>query len=328
MQPFAYAEAPDAAAAAARAMQGAEFIAGGTDMLQLLQETVRRPDEITDINALPLSGVTEEADGAIRIGALTRLQDAADAPALRRGCAAVAESLDVTASPMVRHMATVGGNLLQRTRCLYFRDVTTPCNKRQPGSGCSAMDGENRINAILGGSGHCIAVHPSDLPVALIVADAEVLVQHADGADHWVPIEDFHTLPGDAPQVETVLRPGDLVMAVRIPSHAAACRSHYVKVRDRASFAWALASCAVALRQDPDGTIVDLRLAAGGVATKPWRLHAAEQALLGRKLDRETARVAAGHAVDGAAPRPGNAYKVPLLKHTVERALLEIGGLA
>jgi xanthine dehydrogenase YagS FAD-binding subunit len=328
MQPFTYAQTPDLAIAGARALHGAEFIAGGTDMLQLLQESVRRPKEIADINALPIAGISREPDGAVRIGALTRLQEAADSSVIREHFAVVAEALDATASPMVRHMATVGGNLLQRTRCLYFRDVATPCNKRDPGTGCSAMDGENRINAILGGSEHCIAVQPSDLPVALIAMDAEVLVLHADGADHWVPIEDFHRVPGDTPDIETVLRPGDLIVALRLPQHAAMRRSHYVKVRDRASFAWALASCAAALRQDADGTVVDVRLAAGGVATKPWRLPVAEQVLLGRRLDRELIQRAAEAATTGAAPHPHNAYKVPLLRQTVERALLELGDMA
>jgi xanthine dehydrogenase YagS FAD-binding subunit len=252
----------------------------------------------------------------------------ADHPALRQRFAVVAEALDATASPMVRHMATVGGNLLQRTRCLYFRDVTAPCNKRLPGSGCAAWDGENRHNAILGGSERCIAVQPSDLPVALIAVDAEVLVQHADGAEHWVPMEAFHTLAGAAPEVETVLRPGDLILAIRIPAHAARRRSHYLKVRDRASFAWALASAAVSLRTEEDGTVAEARIAAGGVATKPWRLPQVEQVLLGRRLDAQTAVAAAARATEGAVPRPGNAYKVPLLQHTVERAILELGGLA
>jgi len=328
MQPFAYAAAPDVATVATRAMRGAEFIAGGTDMLQLLQEGVRRPEEITDINGLPLSSVEEEPDGAIRLGTLARLQEVADHATVRQRFAVVAEALEATASPMVRHMATVGGNLLQRTRCLYFRDVTTPCNKREPGSGCSAWDGQNRINAILGGSEACIAVHPSDLPVALIAVDAEVLIRHADGAEHWVPIEDFHRRPGDTPHIETVLRQGDLILAIRIPAHAAGRRSHYVKVRDRASFAWALASAAVALRTDETGTVVEARVAAGGVATKPWRLPQVEQALLGRRLDAAIAAQAAARATEGAAPRHGNAFKVPLLRHTVERALLELGGFA
>lgn len=327
MNPFAYAAIPDAAAASARAMAGAEFIAGGTDMLQLLQERVRAPAEIADLNGIGLSGVTEEADGALRLGALARLQEVADHGAVRARVAAVAEALDATASPMVRHMATVGGNLLQRTRCLYFRDVTTPCNKRVPGSGCPAQDGENRINAILGGSAQCIAVQPSDLPVALIAAEAEVLVRAADGSERAVPMEEFHLLPGDTPQVETVLRPGELITAIRIPARAASRRSHYVKVRDRASFAWALASCAVSLRLE-EGRVAEIRVAAGGVATKPWRLPAVEAALHGAALSAEAIARAADRATDGAAPRGGNAYKVALLRNTVERALLETGGLA
>ncbi|MDO9712279.1 FAD binding domain-containing protein [Paracraurococcus lichenis] len=328
MQPFAYAAAADAAAASAAALRGAEYIAGGTDMLQLLQERVRRPEEIADVNGLPLGGITEEPGGALRLGALVRLQEAADHAALRQRFAVVAEALDATASPMVRHMATLGGNLLQRTRCLYFRDVTTPCNKREPGSGCGAWDGENRHNAILGGSERCIAVQPSDLPVALIAVDAEVLLRHADGAEHWVPMEDFHLLPTEHPEIETVLRPGDLILAIRIPAHAALRRSHYVKVRDRASFAWALASAAVALRTGDDGRVEEARIAAGGVATKPWRLPQVEQVLLGRRLDAACAAEAAARATEGALPRPGNAYKLPMLRAAVERAILELGGLA
>jgi xanthine dehydrogenase YagS FAD-binding subunit len=327
MHPFTLTSTSDHAAAAARALAGAEFIAGGTDMLQLLQEDVRRPSEIANLNAMPLAAIAEEADGAIRMGALTKLQDAADHPAIRARFAAVAEALDATASPMGRHMATVGGNLLQRTRCLYFRDVSTPCNKRVPGSGCPAQDGENRINAILGGSEHCIAVQPSDLPVALISVDAEVLVRHADGVEEWLSMEAFHRLPGDTPQIETVLRAGDLVEAVRIPGHAAARRSHYVKVRDRASFAWALASAAVSLRIKDD-RITEARVAVGGVATKPWRLPQVEDALLGGQLDEATIGRAADLATQEAAPRAGNAYKVPLLRNTVERALRELGCLA
>jgi xanthine dehydrogenase YagS FAD-binding subunit len=328
MHPFAYAPAADAAAASAAALRGAEFIAGGTDMLQLLQEGVRRPEEIADINRLPLGAIEEEPDGALRLGALVRLQEAADHVALRDRFTVVAEALDATASPMVRHMATVGGNLLQRTRCLYFRDVTTPCNKREPGSGCGAWDGENRHNAILGGSERCIAVQPSDLPVALIAVDAEVLLCQADGAERWVPVEAFHLLPVEHPEIETVLRPGDVILGIRIPAHAARRRSHYVKVRDRASFAWALASAAVALRTADDGTVQEARVTVGGVATKPWRLPEVEQVLLGRRVDAACAAEAATRATEGAAPRPGNAYKVPLLRATVERAILELGGLA
>jgi len=304
------------------------FIAGGTDMLQLLQEGVCRTELVVDINALPYAGICEEFDGSVRIGALTRLQDAADSPVLQSRCAVVAESLAATASPMVRHMATVGGNLLQRTRCLYFRDITTPCNKREPGSGCPAQDGENRINAILGGSEHCIAVQPSDLPVALVALDAEVQIRRADGALHWFRIEDFHLCPGDTPHRETVLQAGDLIVAVRIPSHATIRRSRYVKVRDRASFAWALVSAAVAVHLQDDGTVSDIRVAVGGVATKPWRLRQVEQDLLGHRLSTERVAAAAALSVTGTSPRSGNAYKVAMLQHTVERALLEVGGKA
>ena len=327
MRPFTYGAAADPAAAAARALAGAEYIAGGTDMLQLLQENIRGPDEIADINGLQIAGVTEEPDGAIRVGALVRLQEAADHPAIRARVAGVAEALEATASPMVRHMATVGGNLLQRTRCLYFRDATMPCNKRLPGSGCPAQDGENRINAILGGSEHCIAVQPSDLPVALVAADAEVLVRRVDGAADCFPMEEFHRPPGDMPQIETVLRPGDLIEAIRIPARTADWRSHYLKVRDRASFAWALASAAVARRLQ-DGKIAEVRIAVGGVATKPWRLLKVEQTLLGGPLEPGIIARAADQATQGASPRSGNGYKLPLLRNTVERALLDLGGFA
>jgi xanthine dehydrogenase YagS FAD-binding subunit len=328
MQPFTYVAAADAASAGARALAGAHFIAGGTDMLQLLQENVLQPEALADLGALGLGGITEDPDGAIRIGASTTLQQAADHPVIRERCGVVAQALDATASPMVRHMATVGGNLLQRTRCLYFRDPATPCNKRVPGSGCSALEGENRHNAILGGSEHCIAVQPSDLPVALVAMDAEVHILHADGAERWVPVEDFHRLPGDTPQVETVLRQGDIILGIRIPVHALGRQSHYLKVRDRASFAWALASAAVALRLDDNGRVAELRVVVGGVATKPWRLPQVEQELLGLRLDRDLIAAAAVWASAGAVPRGGNAYKAPLLQHTVERALLELGGLA
>lgn len=328
MHPFTYTATPDAAAAAARALAGAEFIAGGTDMLQLLQENIRQPAQLADINGLPNAGVADGPDGALYLGALTRLQEAADHPALRSRFRVVAEALDATASPMVRHMATIGGNLLQRTRCLYFRDATTPCNKRVPGSGCPAQDGENRLNAILGGSGHCIAVQPSDLPVALIAVDAEVVVRRADGAEQRIPIAGFHRLPGDTPQIDTVLQDGDLILGIAIPAHAATRRSHYVKVRDRASFAWALASAAVAVRTGADGRVAEARVAVGGVATKPWRLPQVEQALLGERIDAATAARAADRATEEASPRAGNAYKVPLLRNTVERALLELGDIS
>ena len=327
MVPFAYAAARSAETAIARVagVQGAEFIAGGTDMLQLLQERVREPSELIDITRLPLAEIAAGPEGA-RIGALARMADVADDPGIRQHFPAVAEALLASASPQVRNMATIGGNLLQRTRCLYFRDVATPCNRREPGSGCPAQEGENRLNAILGGSPQCIAVYPGDLAVALVALDAAVLVQGA-GGERTIPVERLHRVPGDTPHVETVLESGDLITEVTIPASAHARRSHYLKVRDRASFEFALASAAVALEIEA-GTIRQARVAVGGVATTPWRLRHVEEALAGRPLDAGVLREAAAHSAEGAEPRGKNAFKVMLLPRTVERALRTAGGLA
>jgi len=325
--PVAYAAAASEAGAIARVAraQGAEFIAGGTDMLQLLQERVRAPAELIDINRLPLAAIEVGADGA-RIGALARMADVADHPGIRAGFPAVAEALLASASPQVRNMASIGGNLLQRTRCLYFRDVATPCNRRVPGSGCPAREGQNRLHAILGGSPHCIAVYPGDLAVALVALDADVHVRGAAG-ERVIPVERLHRLPGDTPHVETVLELGELITAVTIPATAHARRSHYLKVRDRASFEFALASAAVALDVEGDA-IRQARVAVGGVATTPWRLPQVEEALIGRPLTGEVLREAAARAAAGAEPRGLNAFKVTLLPRTVERALRVVGGLA
>ena len=325
--PFAYAAAPSAPAAIRHAAQGrgAEFIAGGTDMLQLLQEGVRSPSELIDINRLPMTAIDVGPQGA-RLGALARMADVADDRRIREQFPVVAEALLASASPQVRNMASIGGNLLQRTRCLYFRDVATPCNRREPGTGCPALDGENRLNAILGGSPHCIATYPGDLAVALVALDAEVHVEGASG-ERTIPVERLHRLPEDAPHVETVLEPGDLITAVTIPAAAHARRSYYLKVRDRGSFEFALASAAVAL--DVEGaTIRAARVAVGGVATVPWRLRHVEEALAGRPLEAGTLHEAARRSADGAEPRGRNAFKVALLPRTVERALRTVGGLA
>jgi xanthine dehydrogenase YagS FAD-binding subunit len=326
MVPFAYAAATTAAAATTRVAQapGAEFIAGGTDMLQLLQERVRTPAELIDITRLPLAAIDVGPPGA-RIGALARMADVADDPAIREGFPVVAEALLASASAQVRNMATIGGNLLQRTRCLYFRDVATPCNRREAGTGCPAQDGENRMNAILGGSERCIATYPGDLAVALVAVEAEVEVSGGRG-QRTIPIEGLHRLPGDTPHVETVLEAGDLITAVTIPASAHARRSHYLKVRDRASFEFALTSAAVAL-DVADGTIRQARVAVGGVATVPWRLPRVEAALMGRPLETGVVREAAARAADGAEARGRNAFKIALLERTVERALLTVGGL-
>jgi len=324
MQPLAYARASDVSSAVRHVAgaRGAEFIAGGTDMLQLLQERVRTPAELIDINRLPLSGIDVGPEG-LRIGALARMADVADDRRVRERCPVIAEALLASASAQVRNMASIGGNLLQRTRCLYFRDVVTPCNKREPGSGCSARDGKNRLNAILGGSEDCIATYPGDLAVALVAVDAIVHIQGVRG-DRTVPIDELHRLPGETPHIETVLEPGDLVTAVSIPDSAHARRSHYLKVRDRASFEFALASAAVAL--DLDGrTIRDARVAVGGVATKPWRLVEVEHLLRGRPVSADVFRMAAERAADGAQPQAHNAFKATLLTRTVARALTTVG---
>jgi xanthine dehydrogenase YagS FAD-binding subunit len=327
MHPFSYiaVATPDAAISRTAEARGAEYIAGGTDMLQLLQEGVRAPLELVDINGIAFDDVSVAVDG-IRIGAMAKLADVADDPVIQERAPVVASALAESASPQVRNMATVGGNLLQRTRCLYFRDATTPCNKRIPGSGCSALEGLNRINAILGGSPHCIAAYPGDLAVALLAVDAELMVMGPTG-ERTITVENLHQLPGDTPHIETVLKPGDLITAIWIPLEATGRKSLYLKVRDRATFEWSLASAAVSLGLNGD-TILDARVAVGGVATKPWRLRHVEEMLVNQRLDRALARAAGERAADGAEPRGQNAFKIPLLQKTVERALLRIGGLA
>jgi xanthine dehydrogenase YagS FAD-binding subunit len=319
VHPFAFATSKSARAAVDRVARtpGSAFIAGGTDMVQLLQEGVAAPSELIDINRLPLGDIHVDERG-VRIGALARMADVADDPTIRERFPVVAESILLSASPQVRNMASIGGCLLQRTRCLYFRDVVTPCNKREPGSGCPAQDGENRMNAILGGSAHCIATYPGDLPVALVALDAEVRISGMHG-ERTIPVDALHRLPGD--------KPGDLITAILIPASSAAKRSHYLKVRDRASFEFALTSAAVALDVN-GGTVRDARVAVGGVATKPWRLRHVERVLVGQRLDADLVRAAAARAADGAQPRGRNAFKVELLKRTVERALQTVGRLA
>lgn len=326
MQPFSYHRLVANDAAQRRADgAGTAWIAGGTDMVQLMQEGVATPTAVIDVrSALPI-GVTAGLDG-IRIGAATRLSDVASDPAVTGKLPLIAAALAETASPQIRNMATVGGNLLQRTRCLYFRDTTTPCNKREPGSGCPAQHGENRINAILGGSQSCIAVNPSDLAVALAALDAEITVDGPRGG-RTLRVEDVYRLPADTPHVETNLDPGDLITEVFVPREAEALTQSYVKVRDRGSFEWALVSVAVGLAV-VEGRIERARVAVGGVATRPWRLRGVENALIGRDFGETTLRRAAARAVEGTDPRPGNAFKVPMLDAAVTRSLLAFGGYA
>jgi xanthine dehydrogenase YagS FAD-binding subunit len=280
---------------------------------------VETPRQLVDVGPLQLATIDAGAAG-LRLGALATMADVAAHPAVRSGWPAISEALLLSASPQVRNMGTMGGNLLQRTRCNYFRDTGFACNKRLPGSGCPAINGENRELAVFGGSEHCIATHPSDLPVALMALDATVHLQGAGGQQRDVELAEFYRLPGDTPQVETVLRPGELIIAITVPSSEAARRSHYLKVRDRTSFSFALVSAAVAL-EVRDGIVRDARVALGGVAPMPWRLRAVEAMLRDRSTDGDLLERAAAAAADGAHPHKQNAFKVALIRRTVLRAL-------
>jgi len=292
------------------------FLAGGTTLVDLMKLNVLTPQHVVDINALPLRGI-DTGDG-LRIGALERMADVARHPGVYP---VISRALLLSASQQLRNMASIGGNLLQRTRCGYFRDVNMPCNKREPGSGCSAVSGSNRTHAILGTSDSCVATHPSDLAVALVALDAELRLAGPSGA-RTVRLADFYRLPGDTPEVENDLRPDELITEIVVPRLDWAGRSTYVKVRDRQSYEFALCSAAVAL--DIQGSrVVDARVAVGGVGTRPWRLAAVETALRGAPATEAAFEEAASVAADGARPLSGNAFKVSLLKRTVVRALIE-----
>jgi xanthine dehydrogenase YagS FAD-binding subunit len=292
------------------------FLAGGTTLVDLMKLNVLTPQHVLDINALPLRGI-DTADG-LRIGALERMSDIARHTGVYP---VVAEALLLSASQQLRNMASIGGNLLQRTRCGYFRDISMPCNKREPGSGCPAISGANRMHAVLGTSDSCAATHASDVAVALVALDAEIRVMSASGT-RTVKLADFYRLPGDTPDVENDLRPGELITEVVVPRLDWAQRSTYVKVRDRQSYEFALCSAAVAL-DIQDSHVVDARVAVGGVATKPWRLTAVEAALRGAPASPASFEAAASVAAEEARPLSGNSFKVSLLKRTVVRALIE-----
>ena len=326
MQPFEYIRATDVrhAVSAAAADPAAAFLAGGTTQVDLMKDDVFGPDVLIDITRLPLRGVTAEG-GLLRVGALTTMEELAADPVVAERLAMVRESLLLAASPQLRNMATIGGNLLQRTRCRYYRDVSCACNKRAPGSGCDALNGHHRMHAILGTSEHCIATHASDLAVALVAADAVVHVRGA-GGERAVLLTEFYRTPGDTPRVENVLERGELITSVEVPLLREGTRSGYLKVRDRASYEFALASAAVAA-EITDGVIRDARVALGGLATVPWRSRAAEDVLRGAPAGAEAYAAAAEAALGGARPRPGNAFKVELGKRTIVRALSLVTGL-
>jgi xanthine dehydrogenase YagS FAD-binding subunit len=326
MRDFTYVRAgsePDAVARVS-ADQEAAFLAGGTNLIDLAQLEIERPSQVIDIHRLTLARIERLASGGVSIGALARNSDVAEHDLIRKEYPALSEALLSGASPQLRNMATVGGNLLQRTRCPYFRDTAYPCNKRRTGSGCAAIGGENRTHAILGVSDACIATHPSDMCVALVALDAVIHVRGPRGA-RSIPIDDFHMMPDQHPEIETVLAHGELITEVTLPATPLAAHSHYVKVRDRASYAFALASAAVALSIE-NGLIRDARVALGGVATKPWRSIEAEKVLRGRAPSSALFAAAAAQVVKGARPQKDNAFKVELAKRTVLRALEEVGG--
>jgi len=327
MQPFAYVRTDRVEDAIAAAGDDARFLAGGTNLVDLMKSEVERPRRVVDISRLPLDGIVETDAGGVRIGALVPNADCANHPLVRRRYPLLSQALLSGASPQLRNMATTGGNLLQRTRCYYFMDTAfTACNKRSPGSGCAAREGRNRIHAILGASEQCIATHPSDMAVALAALDAVVEVRGPRGTRR-IPIDDFHRLPGTTPQRDTNLEPGELVTAVELPPDRLAAASHYLKVRDRASYAFALVSVAAAL-DVRDGTIRDARIALGGVAHKPWRARDAEAALRGARPGAEAFRAAGAASVAGAHPYRDNAFKVELAQRAVARALEVASGSA
>ncbi|UDL89425.1 xanthine dehydrogenase family protein subunit M [Mesorhizobium sp. PAMC28654] len=310
-------------AIAAAAEPGSAYLAGGTNLLDLMKGGVASPERIVDITRLPeLNRIERLADGGLRIGALVRNADLAHDEAFAKAYPAVAEALLSGASAQLRNAATVGGNLLQRTRCSYFYDTASACNRREPGSGCDALGGENRLHAVLGWSEACIATHPSDFCVPLVALDAVVEIEGREGRRH-VTLEEFHRLPGDAPQRENALEAGDLIVAVRLPAEAAsfAGNARYLKVRERTSYAFAVVSAAAALIVD-GGKIRAARLALGGVAAKPWRARSAEAVLLGAEANEATFASAADAALADATPSGDNAFKIELARRIVVRALM------
>jgi xanthine dehydrogenase YagS FAD-binding subunit len=322
MRPFSYSRATDidgAVAALARAPES-KFLGGGTNLVDLMKMGVERPEHLIDITRLPLTAIEERA-GGLRIGALARNSDVANHPLVQERYPVLTEALLAGASPQLRNMATVGGNLMQRTRCYYFYDPTfAECNKRQPGSGCSAKQGVNRIHAILGASEQCIAVHPSDMCVALAALDAVIQVQGPRGL-RSINMAAFHRLPGDTPQLDTNLEPRELITAIDLPAMPFARRSHYLKIRDRRSYAFALVSVAAVLDVGPDGTIKSARIALGGVAHKPWRVREAEDALVGKTPGEPAYRAAADRLLQGSRPYRDNGFKVELARRSIVRAL-------
>jgi xanthine dehydrogenase YagS FAD-binding subunit len=328
MRPFAYERATDVRSAVAACTAGmaegagAVYLGGGTNLVDLMRLGVVSPGVLVDVTRLPFDGIEETADGGLLIGAGVRNSDLAAHPLVRRRYPMLTQAVVAGASGQIRNMATVGGNLLQRTRCSYFQDVTKPCNKRVPGSGCPARSGDHRNLAVIGQSEACVATHPSDMAVPLAALGAVVHIE-GPGGSRQVPMPGFHRLPGDAPERDTVLEPGDLVTAVEVPPLPFATRSRYRKVRDRASFAFAVVSVAAALDVEA-GMVRDCRIALGGVAHVPWRAERAESALRGSPATEAAFAQAAAEELARTTPLPHNAFKVPLARNVVVRTLLDL----
>jgi xanthine dehydrogenase YagS FAD-binding subunit len=321
MTPFKYARAKDAADAVqiVRNEPGARYLGGGTNLIDLMKEGVEGATRVVDLTALPLTEIREHA-GGVRIGALAKNADTANHPLIRTRYPLLTEAILAGASAQIRNMATDGGNLLQRTRCAYFYDTAMPCNKRQPGTGCGAREGLNKMHAIFGWSESCVAVHPSDMCVALAALDATVRVRGANGKERTIPFSEFHRLPGDTPQKDNVLEHGDLIVALELPKSPLANHSHYLKVRDRASYAFALVSVAAGLEVSSN-RIRQARIAMGGVAHKPWRATEAEKFLVGKAPTEETFKAAAEAEMRHAKPLSHNKFKVDLGTRAIVRAL-------
>jgi len=322
MKAFTYRRADSTVQAAAAVKRGAKIIAGGTNLLDLMKLQVETPSSLVDINRLPLDKIEETPDGGLRIGALVRNSDLAADQRVRQRYGVLSRALLAGASAQLRNKATTGGNLLQRTRCYYFYDITKPCNKRNPGSGCAALAGFNRIHAILGTGEHCIATHPSDMAVAMRALDAKVETINDGGDTKIIPIAEFHRLPGRTPEIETSLRPSEIITAVTLPPPPPGVQV-YRKVRDRASYAFALVSVA-AIVDSTRGRIRSARLAFGGLALKPWRSPQAEQTLVNASADTTTFDAAASAVLEGARGFGGNDFKIPLTRRTLHSVLAEM----
>ncbi len=299
---------------------GGKFVAGGTTLIDLMKLNVETPKSLVDINQLPLAQIEATPEGGLKIGALVRNSDLAFNSDVKARYAVLSEALLSGASPQLRNMATTGGNLLQRTRCYYFRDTAYACNKREPGAGCSAIDGFNRIHAILGTSEQCVATHPSDMAVAMMALEATVHTRGSSKGERSIALDEFYLTPGSTPDRENVLEPGELITYVTLPRLAEGTKSYYLKLRDRAQYEFALSSAAVVVQVN-GGRIRRARVALGGVATKPWRSREAEQALEGKAADEKSFRAAAEAALKGARPLHDNAFKVELAKRAIVRAL-------